>query len=36
MPLWTWPYVVVGGMIFFLIVEAEKLVLRMFAVGRGR
>jgi len=36
MPLWTWPYVVVGGMIFFLIVESEKLVLRMFAGVRGR
>jgi calcium-translocating P-type ATPase len=31
MPLWTWPYVAVGGIIFFLIVETEKLILRMFS-----
>jgi hypothetical protein len=31
MPVWIWPYLAVGGLIFFLIVEAEKLVLRIFA-----
>jgi magnesium-transporting ATPase (P-type) len=28
MPLWTWPWLVVGGFVFFLIVEAEKVILR--------
>jgi calcium-translocating P-type ATPase len=34
MPLWIWPCLVVGGIIFFLIVETEKLILRIFA-SRG-
>ena len=28
MPLWIWPYLAVGGFVFFLIVETEKLILR--------
>jgi magnesium-transporting ATPase (P-type) len=31
MPLWIWPCLAVGGIIFFLIVETEKLILRIFA-----
>ncbi len=27
-PLWVWPLLVLGGLVFFLIVEAEKLVIR--------
>jgi magnesium-transporting ATPase (P-type) len=27
-PLWVWPWLVLGGVVFFLLVEAEKLVLR--------
>ncbi len=29
MPLWIWPWLVLGGFVFFLIVEAEKLILRL-------
>ncbi len=29
MPLWIWPWLVFGGLMFFLIVEAEKLILRL-------
>jgi hypothetical protein len=32
-PLPTWPLLVLGGFLFFLMVEAEKLILRM---GRAR
>jgi magnesium-transporting ATPase (P-type) len=28
-PLWIWPVLVLGGFLFFLLVEAEKLVLRL-------
>jgi magnesium-transporting ATPase (P-type) len=28
-PLWVWPYLFVGGFVFFLVVEAEKLIIRM-------
>jgi len=28
-PLWVWPWLFVGGLVFFLVVEAEKLFLRM-------
>jgi magnesium-transporting ATPase (P-type) len=28
MPLWIWPCLAIGGIVFFLIVEAEKLILR--------
>jgi magnesium-transporting ATPase (P-type) len=27
-PLWVWPWLLVGGLLFFLVVEAEKLVIR--------
>jgi magnesium-transporting ATPase (P-type) len=28
-PLWVWPWLLLGGMGFFLLVEAEKLIIRM-------
>jgi magnesium-transporting ATPase (P-type) len=27
-PLWVWPWLVLGGVVFFLVVEAEKLIIR--------
>src|SRR5262249_6746184 len=27
-PLWLWPWLFLGGLVFFLVVEAEKLILR--------
>jgi magnesium-transporting ATPase (P-type) len=27
-PLWVWPWLFAGGLVFFLIVEAEKLIIR--------
>jgi len=27
-PLWVWPWLVLGGLVFFLVVEAEKLIVR--------
>jgi magnesium-transporting ATPase (P-type) len=27
-PLWIWPWLLVGGLLFFVVVEAEKLVIR--------
>jgi magnesium-transporting ATPase (P-type) len=27
-PLWVWPWLVLGGLVFFLVVEAEKLIIR--------
>src|SRR5215510_4663849 len=27
-PLWVWPWLVLGGVAFFLVVEAEKLIIR--------
>jgi magnesium-transporting ATPase (P-type) len=27
-PLWVWPWLFLGGLVFFLIVEAEKLIIR--------
>jgi hypothetical protein len=27
-PLWVWPLLVLGGLLCFLVVEAEKLVIR--------
>ena len=32
-PLWVWPWLLLGGFLFFLMVEAEKLILRL---GRFR
>jgi magnesium-transporting ATPase (P-type) len=27
-PLWVWPWLLAGGLLFFVVVEAEKLVIR--------
>ena len=27
-PLWVWPWLLVGGLMFFLVVEAEKFIIR--------
>ena len=27
-PLWVWPWLVLGGLVFFLVVEAEKAIIR--------
>jgi hypothetical protein len=27
-PLWVWPWLIAGGLVFFLVVEAEKLIVR--------
>jgi hypothetical protein len=27
-PLWAWPWLIAGGLVFFLVVEAEKLIIR--------
>jgi magnesium-transporting ATPase (P-type) len=27
-PFWVWPWLVLGGLVFFLVVEAEKLIIR--------
>jgi magnesium-transporting ATPase (P-type) len=27
-PLWVWPWLFIGGLVFFLVVEAEKLIIR--------
>ena len=27
-PLWVWPWLFVGGFVFFLVVETEKLIIR--------
>jgi hypothetical protein len=29
LPLWIWPWLFLGGLVFFLVVEAEKLIIRM-------
>lgn len=28
LPLWTWPWLIGGGVVFFLVVELEKLIIR--------
>jgi magnesium-transporting ATPase (P-type) len=28
LPLWVWPWLLAGGLLFFVVVEAEKLVIR--------
>ena len=33
-PLWVWPWLFVGGLVFFLVVEAEKLIIRMARPAR--
>jgi hypothetical protein len=27
-PLWVWPWLLAGGLLFFAVVEAEKFVIR--------
>jgi magnesium-transporting ATPase (P-type) len=34
-PLWVWPWLLVGGLVFFLVVEAEKLIIRMTRPRHG-
>jgi hypothetical protein len=34
-PLWVWPGLVLGGLVFFLVVEAEKLIIRISRRARG-
>ncbi|MCI0736615.1 MAG: HAD-IC family P-type ATPase [Beijerinckiaceae bacterium] len=34
-PLWVWPRLLLGGLVFFLAVEAEKLIIRAAARLRG-
>ena len=29
LPFWVWPRLLLGGLVFFLVVEAEKLIIRM-------
>ena len=33
-PVWVWPWLVLGGLVFFLVVEAEKLIIRRTRSGR--
>src|SRR5579883_1415350 len=33
-PLWVWPWLLAGGLMFFAVVEAEKLVIRTFGALR--
>jgi magnesium-transporting ATPase (P-type) len=33
-PLWVWPLLVIGGLIFFFLVEGEKLIVRTMRAGR--
>jgi cation transport ATPase-like protein len=34
-PLWIWPRLFLGGLIFFLVVEGEKLVIRKAGLARA-
>jgi magnesium-transporting ATPase (P-type) len=34
-PFWVWPWLVLGGLVFFLVVEAEKLIIRSLGPLRG-
>jgi hypothetical protein len=34
-PMWVWPWLFVGGLVFFLVVEAEKLIIRTARNARG-
>ena len=34
-PLWVWLWLVLGGLVFFLVVEAEKLIIRISQPPRG-
>src|SRR5262249_28289166 len=35
LPFWVWPRLLLGGFLFFLLVEAEELVLRMLRSSRN-
>jgi magnesium-transporting ATPase (P-type) len=34
-PLWVWPWLVLGGLMLFFVVEAEKLIIRTLRPSRG-
>jgi magnesium-transporting ATPase (P-type) len=34
-PLWVWPWLLAGGLVFFVVVEAEKFIIRTSAPLRG-
>jgi hypothetical protein len=34
-PFWVWPWLLLGGLVFFFVVEAEKLILRLVRPSRG-
>jgi Cation transporting ATPase, C-terminus len=34
-PLHVWPWLLLGGIVFFLVVEAEKLIIRQIRFSRG-
>jgi hypothetical protein len=33
--LWVWPWLILGGLVFFLVVEAEKLIIRISRRASG-
>jgi magnesium-transporting ATPase (P-type) len=33
-PLWVWPWLIAGGLLFFVVVEAEKLIIRSSALRK--
>jgi magnesium-transporting ATPase (P-type) len=35
LPLWVWPWLLLGGLVFFLVVEAEKFIIRSSAPRRS-
>ncbi len=35
LPLWVWPWLLLGGLVFFLVVEAEKFIIRSSAPLRS-
>ena len=35
LPLWVWPWLVGGGVLFFLVVELEKFIIRSNPALRG-
>jgi hypothetical protein len=35
LPFWIWPRLVLGGFVFFLLVEGEKMVLRTVRSSRS-
>jgi hypothetical protein len=34
-PFWVWPWLLLGGIVFLLIVEGETLILRLARASRG-